>query len=68
MIDAKLVYDGRNLTMTLTDTKTGASVTEQYTVNISSIVGSTSAYVGFTASTGAGSANQQIKSWTYSAQ
>jgi hypothetical protein len=52
----------------MTDTKTGASVTNKYTVNIPTAVGGTTAYVGFTGSTGAFTAAQQVTSWSYSAQ
>jgi Legume lectin domain len=39
--------------------------TTSFTVNIPAALGGTNAYVGFTASTGTGSATQQITSWTY---
>jgi hypothetical protein len=61
---AHLVYRRTTLTMTLTDTKTGAVFTNQVTVNIPAAVGGANAYAGFTASTGTGSATQQITIWT----
>jgi hypothetical protein len=64
---AHMVYNGTNLTMTLTDTVTNASVTEVFPVNIPSLVGSSTAYVGFTGGTGAMSATQNVLSWTYTA-
>jgi hypothetical protein len=63
-----MVYDGTNLTMTLTDTVTNATVTEAFPVNIPSIVGSNTAWVGFTGGTGGFSATQNVLSWSYSAQ
>ena len=36
-----MVYDGANLTMTLTDTVTAGSVTEVFPVNIPSVIGGT---------------------------
>jgi hypothetical protein len=66
LMHAHLVYSGTTLTVTLTDTKTGASVVNQFTVNIPSIVGGTTAYVGFTGSTGSNTAVQQVTSWSYS--
>jgi LysM repeat protein len=66
LMHAHLVYSGTTLTVTLTDTKTGASATNQFTVNIPSVVGGTTAYVGFTGSTGAFTAVQQVASWSYS--
>jgi hypothetical protein len=65
---AHLVYNGTTLAVTLTDTITGTSATYKYTVNIPTAVGSTTAYVGFTGSTGAFKAVQQVTSWSYSAQ
>jgi hypothetical protein len=65
LMHAHLVYSGTTLTLTLKDTKTGAVFTNQFTVNIPAAVDGTNANVGFTASTGTGSATQQIASWTY---
>ena len=62
---AQLVYDGTNLTMTLTDTVTNATVTEVFPVNIPSAVGGDTAYVGFTGATGGETATQNVLSWTY---
>jgi hypothetical protein len=53
--------------MTLTDTVTNAAATEVFTVNIPSVVGSDTAYVGFTGSTGGETATQNVLSWTYAA-
>jgi hypothetical protein len=64
---AHIVYDGTNLTMTLTDTVTGGSVTEVFPVNIPSLVGANTAYVGFTGGTGGETSTQNVLSWTYSA-
>ncbi|MGA3072031.1 MAG: chitobiase/beta-hexosaminidase C-terminal domain-containing protein, partial [Terracidiphilus sp.] len=65
LMHAHLVYSGTTLTVTLTDTKTGASATNQFTVNIPSVVGGNTAYVGFTGGTGSNTAVQQVTSWTY---
>jgi hypothetical protein len=61
-----LVYDGANLKMTLTDTVTKVSFTTTFTVNIPSIVGGTTAYVGFTGASGGIVADQEIIGWSYS--
>ena len=66
LFHAHITYNGTTLTLTLTDTQTGAAVTENYTVNIPSAVGSNTAYAGFTAGTGGSSATQKILNWTYS--
>jgi hypothetical protein len=62
---ATLTYDGTTLTVVLTDLVTGMTATQHYTVDIPSIVGSTTAWVGFTASDSSSVANQTIAKWTY---
>jgi hypothetical protein len=62
---AHIVYDGTNLTLTLTDTVTNATTTKVFPINIPSVVGGSNAYVGFTGSTGGMSATQNVLSWTY---
>ncbi len=64
--DTTVTYDGSNLTLTITDGITGATWTNVFTgVNIPSIVGGNTAYVGFTAGTGGLTASQKLTSWTY---
>jgi hypothetical protein len=62
---AHITYNGTTLTLTLTDTTTNLYVTESFPVNIPAIVGSSNAYIGFTAGTGGLSATQNIISWAY---
>jgi hypothetical protein len=64
-IAVALTYDGTTLSMTMSDTVTGGKFSTNWTVNIPSIVGANTAYVGFTAGTGSG-ANQNVSAWTYS--
>ena len=64
-ISAQLVYNGTTLTLTLTDTVTNDTFSQAFTVNIPSIVGANTAYVGFTGGTGGGTAIQNIKTWTF---
>lgn len=62
-----ITYDGSTLFVQITDTQTNASVGQTYqNVNIPSIVGSNSAYFGFTGGTGASTATQNIRSFIYS--
>jgi len=61
-----LVYNGATLTETVTDTHTLATFTHSYKVNIASVLGSTTAYAGFTAGTGAFTSVQDILSLGYS--
>jgi hypothetical protein len=60
-----MTYDGTTLTVTITDTVTGATATQNYAVNIPATVGGSTAFVGFTAGTGVATANQEIMAWTY---
>lgn len=58
-------YTNPALSYTITDTVTGAAVTETSTVDIPTVVGSDYAYVGFTGGTGGSVATQNILTWTY---
>ncbi len=60
-----LVYNGTTLTMTITDGVTAGTFTTSWTVNIPSIVGGNSAYVGFTGGTGGSTSSQKIENWTF---
>jgi hypothetical protein len=60
-----LVYDGSTLTMRIADEVTNATYTTSWTVNIPSLVGGDTAYVGFTGGTEGESASQKIESWTF---
>jgi predicted RecA/RadA family phage recombinase len=61
-----VTYDGVTLAWSITDTSTGKSFSSSTSVNIPSIVGSNTAYVGFTGGTGGSTATQEILTWTYS--
>ncbi len=63
--NAQLTYNGTTLTVVIADTVTNASTTQNYTVNIPSIVDGPTAYVGFTAGTGGLAAIQNILNWTF---
>ena len=65
ILHAHVTYDGTTLILTVTDTVTGANFTTSTPINIPSTVGGNTAYVGFTASTGAYTAIQKILNWTY---
>ncbi len=62
---ATISYDGTTLTVTLTDLVKHVSATQHYTINIPTVIGGTSAWVGFTAASGSLIANQAIQQWTY---
>jgi hypothetical protein len=64
---AHVTYDGTTLTLALTDqVNTTQTFTTSWTVNIPSVVGGSTAYVGFTGATGNSVANQDVVTWTYS--
>ena len=62
-----MTYDGTTLQMTILDTITNATATQSYTMDIPALIGSSSAYIGFTGSTGSFAAEQSILSWQYTA-
>jgi hypothetical protein len=65
VFQAVMTYNGVVLNVTITDTNTGAHATQSYQVNIPSIVGGSTACVGFTAGTGGLTSIQSILDWTY---
>jgi hypothetical protein len=66
VFNVHMTYDGTTLTMTITDgINPSQHYTAHWTVDIPATVGSNTAYVGFTGSTGKLSAIQEILNWTY---
>jgi hypothetical protein len=65
IMHAHVTYDGTTLTLTLTDTVTNATFTTSSAVNIPTLVGGNTAYVGFTGGTGGSTAVQNVLNWTY---
>jgi hypothetical protein len=65
VFNVTLNYDGAWLQMTVTDTVTNATFTDSWQVNIPSMLGATTGYAGFTASTGGGTATQEILNWMF---
>lgn len=59
----QLVYDGSILRLTITDQTTHATVSLPFTVDIAGILGGPTGFAGFTASTGAHTAVQNILDW-----
>lgn len=64
-LNITLTYDGTTLREYLTDTITSATFSTSYVVNLAAAVGGNTAYVGFTAGTGLGAANQAISGFNY---
>ena len=65
VFNVAMTYDGTTLKVTITDTVTQATASQSYAVNIPSLVGGNTAYVGFTGGTGGLTAVQKILNWTY---
>jgi hypothetical protein len=67
VFNVQITYDGTTLTMTITDASTPADTfTTSWAVNIPSVVGGNTAYVGFTAGSGGETATQNVINWTFS--
>jgi hypothetical protein len=64
-IQAQITYDGTTLTLNLLDTVTNDKFSTSWPINIPQTVGSTTAYVGFTAGTGGLASTQSLLNWTY---
>ncbi|MFL5242206.1 MAG: fibronectin type III domain-containing protein [Gemmataceae bacterium] len=60
-----MTYDGTTLAVNLTDTVTKKTGTFNYTVDIPSLIGGSTAFVGFTGGTGGLSAVQDILTWKF---
>jgi len=67
VMSVHMTYDGTTLAMTITDNTIGKTFTTSWAVNIPTVVGASTAYVGFTAGTGALTATQEIATWSYTA-
>jgi hypothetical protein len=65
VFNVHVTYDGTTLTWTITDATTGKTFTASSTVNIPSLVGGNTAFVGFTGGTGGSTATQDIITWTF---
>jgi hypothetical protein len=62
---ATLSYDGTTLSETLTDLSTGKTFAISYVVDIPSLVGGPTAFVGLTGADGFFTLNQQVETWTF---
>ncbi len=65
LMQAALTYDGTTLTETITDTVTGGTFTHSYAVDIPTLVGGNTAFVGFTGGTGGLNEQQDVHTWTF---
>jgi len=65
IFNVHMTYDGTTLTWTISDPSVGKQFTTSTAVNIPSLVGGTTAYIGFTGGTGRLAAIQDILSWAW---
>jgi hypothetical protein len=65
IFQVRVTYNATTLAWTISDVSTGKTFSTSASVNIPSIVGGNTAYVGFTAGTGGTTATQEILTWTY---
>jgi hypothetical protein len=65
---ATLSYDGTTLSESLTDISTGKTFSTGYVVDIPSLIGGPSAFVGLSGSEEVLTLNQQVQSWTFASQ
>jgi len=61
-----MTYNGTTLAMTVKDLTTNATFSRSFTVDIATVIGGATAYVGFTGATGGAVANQEILNWAFS--
>jgi Bacterial lectin len=64
---AVMSYDGVTLTVTLKDLTTNNTLTQTYTVDIPTLVGAATGFVGFCGGTGGLNAVQEVMTWSYGA-
>ncbi len=68
VFNVHMTYNGAALTMTIADASVPADTfTTSWTVNIPSVVGGNTAFIGFTGGTGGSTATQEVITWTYTA-
>ncbi len=65
VLHVHMTYDGTTLTMQITDTVTMQSFQASWTIDIPATVGGSTAYLGFTGSSGSSTAIQEVLNWTY---
>jgi len=66
VFNVHMVYDGSTLTMQITDASTQRTFVTSWAIDIPDLVGGSTAYVGFTGSTGGYTATQEIFNWNFS--
>ena len=65
IMSVHMTYDGTTLSMTITDATAGKTFSTSWPVSIPTVVGASTAFVGFTGGTGGSTALQEIITWNY---
>jgi hypothetical protein len=65
-IQFTLTYNGTTFATTLRDLSTNAQFSTSYSLNLASIVGGNTAYIGFTGATGAAASTQTVRDFSFS--
>jgi hypothetical protein len=65
VFNVTISYNGTTLTVQETDATTLATATQNYTINLPSVIGASTAYAGFSGGSGSATAIQEILTWTY---
>jgi len=68
IFNVHMTYDGVHLTMTIADSTTFQQYSHSWAIDIPDTIGSPMAYVGFSGSSGGGTAIQDILNWTFASQ
>ena len=61
-----LAYNGTTIVMSVKDLTTNAVFNQNFTIDIPTVIGGGTAFVGFTGATGGAVANQEVLNWVYS--
>ncbi len=61
----QIAYTAGSMTVVVLDKTTGATATNTFAVNVPGVIGSTTAYAGFTGGTGSQTSIQNIVDWVY---
>ena len=65
VMSVHMTYNGATLAMTISDATAGTSFSNSWTVDIPTLIGGSTAYVGFTGGTGGKTSTQEITTWNY---
>jgi hypothetical protein len=65
VMNVHITYNGATLAMTISDATAGTTFSNSWSVDIPTLLGGSTAYVGFTGGTGGKTSTQEIITWNY---